>query len=363
MGKRVKNKDIATRLGVSGTLVSLVLNNKGDKHGIKKETQERVMALARQMGYYDSDKESKPQDDIYHPPPIEPVEKEALIGMVVASLHDPFVYAITPWIHRYLNNLGVALSLISKNPDDKRFSRLVGGLRNHYSGLILVGDAADDYTMRTLNSMEYPFMMVEKTTKKLRLNTVSTDIDKGNEILASHVAELGYSNIVIFQTDTGSKSDIPEVVSLTKTLANYDTINPPVTVKVGPPVSDESIYYDTFRNYLKPPFRADLFIVANPELVAPLVRTLNNNHVRVPQDVAIISMEDAPGLDLMQPSITALQKPLEAMAAKISKIIWNEVKSRGRGKFRRQVVVQHNMIIRKSCGSYIQSLRKSRKTS
>lgn len=54
MGKKVKNKDIAARLGLSGTLVSLVLNNKADQHGIKKETQERVLAVAKQMGYFNA---------------------------------------------------------------------------------------------------------------------------------------------------------------------------------------------------------------------------------------------------------------------------------------------------------------------
>ena len=48
MAKKFKNKDLAARLGVSGTLVSLVLNNKADLHGIRKETQEKVLALARQ---------------------------------------------------------------------------------------------------------------------------------------------------------------------------------------------------------------------------------------------------------------------------------------------------------------------------
>ena len=39
MGKKFRNKHLATRLGVSGTLVSLVLNNKADQQGIRKETQ------------------------------------------------------------------------------------------------------------------------------------------------------------------------------------------------------------------------------------------------------------------------------------------------------------------------------------
>ena len=54
MGKKFRNKDLAARLGVSGTLVSLVLNNKADQQGIRKETQEKVLSLARQMGYFES---------------------------------------------------------------------------------------------------------------------------------------------------------------------------------------------------------------------------------------------------------------------------------------------------------------------
>ena len=49
MGKKVKVKDIAARLGLSSTLVSLVLNNKADQQGIKRETQERVMQAAHKM--------------------------------------------------------------------------------------------------------------------------------------------------------------------------------------------------------------------------------------------------------------------------------------------------------------------------
>ena len=39
---KISLKNISTSLGVSNTLVSLVLNNKGDLHGISKETQKLV---------------------------------------------------------------------------------------------------------------------------------------------------------------------------------------------------------------------------------------------------------------------------------------------------------------------------------
>ncbi|MBO4512894.1 MAG: LacI family DNA-binding transcriptional regulator, partial [Victivallales bacterium] len=44
--------DIAHEADVSRTVVSLVLNGRGDQLGIAKQTQEKVLAIAASMGYY-----------------------------------------------------------------------------------------------------------------------------------------------------------------------------------------------------------------------------------------------------------------------------------------------------------------------
>ena len=98
MGKKLKNKDIAARLGLSGTLVSLVLNNKADQHGIKKETQERVLAVARQMGYF-NEVAAKGETAAVE-------EKPGIIGMIVPSMSDPFIYEITPYLQKAFASIG-----------------------------------------------------------------------------------------------------------------------------------------------------------------------------------------------------------------------------------------------------------------
>lgn len=92
MGKKFKNKDLAARLGVSGTLVSLVLNNKADQQGIRKDTQEKVLTLARQMGYFETLHEKNETS------PVE--EKPGVLGMIVPSLNDPFVIQIVPFLQK-----------------------------------------------------------------------------------------------------------------------------------------------------------------------------------------------------------------------------------------------------------------------
>ncbi len=120
MVKKFRNKDLAARLGVSGTLVSLVLNNKADQQGIRKETQEKVLSLARQMGYFESLNERNELS------PVE--EKPGILGMLVPSLNDPFVIQIAPYLQTAFSSIGVGFSIITKDPDDDRYDRLVSCL-------------------------------------------------------------------------------------------------------------------------------------------------------------------------------------------------------------------------------------------
>jgi len=211
MGKKVKNKDIAARLGLSGTLVSLVLNNKADQHGIKKETQERVLAVARQMGYFSALSEKGENS------PVE--EKPGIIGMVVPSMNDPFIYEITPFLQKAFASIGLGFSVFTRDPDDMRFNRLITSLKKFFSGMILVGSAADDTVVRALNRDAYPLVLLEKSVKRMRLNTVSTDRVAGASIMTAHLISLGLRNLLIVSgEDTASydKEMLEELKAATK---------------------------------------------------------------------------------------------------------------------------------------------------
>jgi len=343
MGKKVKNKDIASRLGVSGTLVSLVLNNKADQHGIRKDTQERVLSIARQMGYF----ESKISKDA-----ISPVEeKPGVIGMIVPNINDPFIYEITPFLQKAFASIGVGFSLVTKDPDDDRYNRLVSAFRKFYSGLIIVGEAADESTLRLLNTNDYPFVLLEKTTKKLRLNTVSTDMNSGAQLLAKHIHKLGYRNILIVNNDKKTRSDFEIIDSLREALKGFPEINKPVVVDLVKNYPNEENRFSEIEKYLRPPHRIDILLVVHSENVYPLMAELQKSKTRVPQDVALISLEEGLGFDLTHSPVTALRKPLPAMALKVANMIWSEVKNEGKGKYRRQVTMVPELIIRKSCGA------------
>ncbi len=344
MGKKFKNKDLANRLGVSSTLVSLVLNNKADQHGIRKDTQERVLSLARQMGFFDPQKQEKDK--------VAPVEETpGIIGMIVPSLHDPFIYEIAPYLQKAFSSIGIGFSIMTKDPDDQRYNRLIGAFRKFYSGLILVGEAADDFTIRTLRANDYPLVLLEKSLNPLRLNTVTTDTSAGAELMTEHIEKLGYKNVLIL---TGRKSAGPDndlINEIKKSLSNHPGMNKPLIEEIRVPLNSEDFDSAFLDNYLRPPYRIDIVVMLHSELVYPVMCALQKKKIRVPQDLALFSMEEGIGFDLLHSPVTCLKKPLSGMALKVANMIWTEVKNNGHSKYKRQVNISPELVVRKSCGS------------
>jgi DNA-binding LacI/PurR family transcriptional regulator len=343
MGKKFKNKDLASRLGVSSTLVSLVLNNKADQHGIRKDTQERVLSLARQMGFFElaQDKEASL--------PVE--ETPGIIGMIVPTLHDPFVYEIAPYLQKAFTSIGIGFSIITKDPDDQRYNRLIAAFRKFYSGLILLGDAADEATIRALRNNDYPLVLLEKNLNNLRLNTVMTDFSAGVVLMSNHIQRLGYKNILILTSQKTSVSDTPVIRELTDALLKQPSMNKPLKEEIRMPLDASDFDVSFLENYLRPPYRIDLVVMMHAELVYPVMTALQKKKIRVPQDLALVSMEEGIGFDQLHSPVTCLRKPLSGMALKVANMIWSEVKNNGHGKYKRQVNSSPELVIRKSCGT------------
>ena len=328
-------------------MVSLVLNNKADQHGIRKDTQERVLYLARQMGYFDSLKEKEKEKD--KASPVE--EQPGVIGMIVPSLHDPFIYEIGPYLEKAFSSIGIGFSIITKDPDDQRYNRLIMAFRKFYSGLILVGEAADEYTIRTLRSTDYPLVLLEKNLTSLRLNTVTTDIFAGVALMTGHIEKLGYKNVLILTGQKTSDADTQLIDELIESLSKQNGMNKPLVEDIRIPLNSDDFDSSFFEKYLRPPLRIDIIIVLHAELVYPVMTALQKKKIRVPQDIALVSMEEGIGFDLLHSPVTSLKKPLSGMALKAANMIWTEVKNAGKGKFKRQVNITPELVIRKSCGT------------
>ena len=194
-------------------------------------------------------------------------------------------------------------------------------------------------------------MLLENNRSSLRLNTVTTDTSAGAALMAGHIEKLGYKNVLILTGQKTSGSDASLISVLTELLSKQEGMNKPLTEEIRMPLNSEDFESSFLEKYLRPPYRIDIIVMLHSELVYPVMTALQKKKIRVPQDLALVSMEEGIGFDLLHSPVTSLKKPLSGMALKAANMIWAEVKNAGRGKYKRQVNIAPELVVRKSCGT------------
>lgn len=342
MAKKVKVKDIASKLGLSSTLVSLVLNGKADQQGIKRETQEKVLAAALKMGYFEK---------IEEPEKSRRETSNGMIGFVAPSISDPFVIDIEPYLSKAMASIGVGITTIITDPYDRRLEKVISGLRKIYSGLILTGDIADENIVRLLRQSGYPFVVLEKSVKDLRTNMISTDCEAGIEMMCDHISRLGYKSITLVYSGKASTNVKEHVSCFIRTIAKLCPDAAIHEALLNPSLGTNYDCMEELGSYLRPPISTRLLVIAEANLVYPVMRALSASRVRVPADVALVSLEEGKGFDVMNSSVTRLRKRLPDIASKTARMVWTEVKNSGNSKFRRSVKVAPELVLGNSCGT------------
>lgn len=345
MEKRVKIKDIAERCGLSSTLVSLVLNDKASRYGIKAETQEKVLYVAREMGFFGDTimKKSKGRRS-------DSNRKASIIAMIVPGFDDHIVFEIAALLDKAFSSIGLSFTLFSRNKNDNKFKLLLDKLKKVYSGIIIYGEAADDMLIRDLKAALHPFIVLEKEVINHRINLVGSDSEKACSMLAEHVQQLGYKRISLLECKTRTLPAC-ETDMLFKNLqamipGGIFTVTTLDSCKLETEMDEKKLIND-----VRPPDATHLFIVRDADMVYPLLSLLKSKNIRVPADIAVIAMDYLPGFRLTEPAVTALKRDYPALALKTSQMLWTEIKNDGKSKYKRSVRIKPELVKGKSCGN------------
>ena len=342
MAKRVKVKDIAEKCGLSNTLVSLVLNDKAARHGIKPLTQEKVLLMARKMGYFqDQQPVQEKADDI---PP------RSIVGMIVPAFNNQFLFETGYLLDKAFSSIGMTFSMVSENENEQRFTLIMNDLKKLYSGVILYGDAAGDSLVRKLKSANYPFVVLEKKIDGHRVNEIGTNMPEACKLVADHILALGYKRIALIAQKHAPEGPLRPGL-LIDTLHNTIPGLSISRLQVRANLLTAEIDPDEIIDALLPPDAAQLLIVENPAMVYPLLSLLKMKNIRVPADIALIAMDEGAGFSLLDPPVTRIRRNNPALALKTSQMLWTEVKNKGKSKYKRSVSVSPELIIGRSCGA------------
>lgn len=303
---KVQIRKIADKLGLSVSTVSVVLNGRGDRVRISKETQKRVQDAAREMNY---------QPNIY-----------ARRLRNAANEEVPYVIAVF-WRHDNLNTrLGRFIGGLWQAIEEKECKvELViqpyraGSFRdymdmlssNRFSGAIIVGLLEEEQRELEEQDISIPIVMVGRDSQKF--HCVMMDSYRAGEECVSCLNMDGVKSAAFLGfTRTGRAERLMEAGFVfgcrERGIEIRDEWNPKIEK------SSHELAFRAAEQLLSQMELPSAWLVADCRLYGGIMDYCQQKGIRVPEDLRLIFFEDSEVLRYNRPSLSSVDIPSPEMA-------------------------------------------------
>lgn len=340
--KRVTSLDVARRAGVSRTTVSFVLNNVSGMQ-ISEETRERVLKAARDLGYVpDAAAQALASG------------RSKTIGLLLARrphliASDMFLTQILDVLAHEINRQGMRLLLqvVEDFQDREAYLKLVRS--NSLDGVIYSGPRIEDTALHSLLEHNIPTVLMG-TLPGSTYYFVDVDNRAAAHRAVSHLVGLGHTRIAIITNALASYAAAVERLqgyqdALTEAHLPID----PGLIRYGE-FDPESGYFQ-MKNLLDVHPQPTAVFVASDVVAFGAMAAIRERGLAIPQDIALVGFDDVPVSRYIEPSLTTIQLPVMDLAKRACEMVVCLV--HGEQPPEAQVLLEANLVVRKSCGANI----------
>lgn len=339
MVKKTSLADVAKSLGVSKTLVSLVINNKGDSHGISAETQQKVREKIRELNY-------KP-DALARG---FRIGKTNTIGLIVSDISNRFYARIARNIEDSAWQHGHSVVICSTDEIiEKELAQIRLLLERKVDGMIISSSQQDAGFFNELAGSGLPHVMIDRTFESMLSPNVSVDNAGGARLAARHLLEQGIRNVAIISITPEHISTIRDRISGFESALHDAGVVIPQHWHIRAPFEQIE---QTMKTRLEEIFGSDqkpeAIFTLNNNLTTTCLKHLRNLSVRIPEDVALIGFDDVSYFGFTQPSITAIAQPIDLICGRAFDLLLRQIEKQEIAESERTVSLPVEIIIRES---------------
>ncbi len=339
MKKKVSLKDIAKAAGVSTALVSYVLTNKEKEARVGKEIAGKIREIARKLNYQPN-----------HIARSLKSGRSYTIGLVVADISNPFFANIARTIEDEAkrNNYTVIFGSSDENAD-KSWDLINVLLNRQVDGLIMTPTEGSEQQIKQLKERNMPFVLIDRYFPGIPTNNISINNFESAYHAVTHLAKKGRQRIgmIMYKTALHHINErkrgylealrdhkLPEKHNLLK-LARYSNIREDVHKAI-----------DELRSGRKP---ADAIFFATNSLALEGLKYMNQLGIRIPEEMAIVSFDEAEAFDLFYSPVTYVQQPILDMGKESVRVLLEQINDPKKAVD--HLFIDTKLVVRKSCGS------------
>lgn len=337
--KKVSLSDIADRLGISKTVVSLVLNGKGKESRISDELCERVMEVAKELNY--------------QPNLIARglrTGKTNTIGLVIADIANPFFGKLGREIENEAATAGYRVMFCSTDENVGKFKHQLNILTQELvDGLIISPPAESEEQINLLEKSGKPYVLIDRFFPNINSNSVVIDNFQAAYNATTHLIEKGYRKIACIVLDIALINIKERLNGYKKALEDAGIDADENLIKILPFSHERNNIEAAIRELTAEGRRgADALFFTTSKAGILGLESIHSLGLSIPGDVAVVSFDDPDAYRVSNPPVTAVAQPLKRIGEEAVRLLLKQINGKKRKTPRKKVVLEAKLIERKS---------------
>lgn len=336
--RKVTISHIAEAARVAPSTVSRALN---DDPRISDATKEKIRCISKEMGYT---------------PAILPNGTDSngrrIIGLLTNDL-SAFYSNLYNAIQQAAEEMGYWILQACTDDDDERARYLVESMINsRVKGIIFGSCKLIDPLVEGLIDNGHPVVLVNRRMKIDRCDSIRIDSSYGGYLLINHLINIGYRRIAIITASLRYSVCADRYSAYLRAMEEKEVPVDRRLVRHGQFFSRETGYQQTRKLMLSesPP---EAIFCCDEKLALGCMMALKEMNLRVPEDVAVVSFDDADTELMSYLRLTTISYSVREMGRLAAKAMIERIEESRKSPS--IMVLEPKLIIRQSCGLYLRS--------
>lgn len=327
---RMKMRDVAERAGVSPATVSRVLNG---SETVGEGYREKVFGAIEELGYRPNRLASNLRK-----------QKAEMIGVVVSDIENPHFTQMVRAVEdaAYGGGYRVLLCNTDETPEKQRlYLEMLEAER--VLGVIISPSDPSAPEVSDLLDLDIPVVAFDRAMEDGRADAVVADNVGGVRLATEHLAGLGHKRI-------GFVGGPEKVETGAERLEGYRQAM--LASGLDPVWRDGKFRMEDARNATLQLLDADgitALVVANNLMAIGALRALKDRDLKIPRDIALVSVDDPFWAELVDPPLTTLAQPVREMAEAAAGLLFERID--GKRTTPRKLTFPFELRVRGSCGA------------
>jgi DNA-binding LacI/PurR family transcriptional regulator len=323
-------KAVAQYVGLTPGTVSAVLNDAPSARSIPQETKNRIHAAAQELNYRPNFFARTLRN-----------KRTYTIGVIAEEIGDAYGSAIISGIELHLRKNGYFFLTVAHRHDPElldRYSQILS--ERGVEGIITVDTAVQE-------SPSLPTVAVPGHKKLKGVTNVLLDHDHAAELALNHLRDLHHERIAFMRGNPLSADSKDRWDAICKVAAQIGLkIDPRLIVQIDSDDTTPMLGYPFTKQLLarKVPFTA--IFAYNDISAMGAIRALQEEGIRVPQDVSVIGFDDIAGAAFNMPSLTTVRQPLGRMGEVAAQTLLQRIE--GLKEYPSDIAIEPELIVRES---------------